>query len=95
MTRSARALAHVLDDPLAADLVIPDLARWEYWEAIPKLSKLFHAPESEQGLARYLIINYMRHCPLPQAEAELEKMKSHDPKSYRRAVAMVPNVEVK
>ncbi|MCU0720138.1 MAG: hypothetical protein MUC83_10580 [Pirellula sp.] len=95
MTRSARALAHVLEDPLAADLVIPDLARWEYWEAIPELSKLFHTPESEQGLARYLIINYMRHCPLPQAVTELEKMKAHDPRSYRRAVTMVPNVDIK
>ena len=95
MARSARALAHVLDDPFAADLVIPDLARWEYWEAMPQLAKLFHAPESEQGLSRYLIINYMRHCPLPQAVTELEKMKTHDPKSYRRALAMVPNVDMK
>jgi hypothetical protein len=100
MSRSARALAHVLNDPFAADLVIPDLARWEYWDAIPQLSKIFHMPESEQGLARYLIINYMRHCPLPQAVDELEKMRAHDPKSYRRALTMVPqtmlpNVDVK
>ncbi|MCU0710421.1 MAG: hypothetical protein MUC43_00065 [Pirellula sp.] len=95
MTRSARALAHVLDDPAAADLVIPDLARWEYWDAIPQLSRLFRDPESEQGLARYLIINYMRHCPLPDAASELEKMKAFDPKSYRRALAMVPKVDIK
>lgn len=95
MTRSAQALACVLDDPQTADLVIPDLARWEYWDALPKLAQLFHTPESEQGLARYLIINYMRHCPLPEAITELEKMKAYDPKSYRRAIAMVPNVDVK
>ena len=93
-SRAARALTMVLEDPVAADLVIPDLARWEYWDAIPQLAKVFHTPESEQGLARYLIINYMRHCPLPQASDELAKMKALDPKSYRRAVAMVPNVEV-
>lgn len=94
-SRSARALAQVLNDPSAADFVIPDLARWEYWDAVPQLSNLFHTPEAEQGLVRYLIINYMRHCPLPQAAKELEKMKSHDPKSYRRALTMVPNVEVR
>lgn len=95
MSRSARALAHVLNDPFAADLVIPDLARWEHWDAIPQLSQLFQLPESEQGLARYLIINYMRHCPLPQAAEELEKMRAHDPKSYRRALTMVPNIDLK
>jgi hypothetical protein len=95
MSRSARALAHVLNDPFAADLVIPDLARWEYWGAIPQLSQIFHMPESEQGLARYLIINYMRHCPLPEAAEELEKMRAHDPRSYRRAVTMVPSIEMK
>lgn len=95
MSRSARALAHVLNDPFAADLVIPDLARWEHWDAIPQLSQLFHMSESEQGLSRYLIINYMRHCPLPQAAEELEKMRAHDPKSYRRALTMVPNIELK
>lgn len=95
MSRSARALAHVLNDPFAADLVIPDLARWEHWDAIPQLSQLFHLPESEQGLSRYLIINYMRHCPLPQAAEELEKMRVHDPRSYRRALTMVPNIDLK
>ena len=95
MSRSARALAHVLNDPFAADLVIPDLARWEHWDTIPQLSQLFYMPESEQGLARYLIINYMRHCPLPQAAAELQKMRAHDPKSYRRALTMVPNIDLK
>ncbi|XZE21067.1 hypothetical protein SH449x_000961 [Pirellulaceae bacterium SH449] len=93
MTRAAKALSLVLDDPLAADLVIPDLARWEYWDSLESLSTLFHSPQSAEGLARYLIINYMRHCPLPQAAIEIERMKQSDPKSYRRAVAMVPRVE--
>jgi hypothetical protein len=91
--RTAQSLALTLDDTSCADLVIPDLARWEYWDALPELVKLFHDPQSEEGMVRHLIVNYVRHCPHAEARSELAKMKRADPQAYRQAVAMVPTIE--
>ncbi len=72
-----------------SDLVIPDLARWDYWDAMPELVRLFDRPESARGFVRTPIMNYLRRCPLPQAELHLTRMRAEEPAAYRRALTKV------
>lgn len=91
--RLAETLVRVLDQPDSADFVISDLARWQHWQAIPKLSQLFDDAESSESFLRTPIINFMRRCPLPEAQSELARMQNLDPKSYRRALVLFPSLE--
>lgn len=91
--RLARSLAMMIQDTECADLVIPDLARWDYWEAMPELVRLFDHPESARGFVRTPIMNYLRRCPLPQADLHLKRMRTEDPAAYRRALTNVPVLE--
>lgn len=91
--RLARSLAMMIQDSECADLVIPDLARWDYWDAMPELVRLFDRPESARGFVRTPIMNYLRRCPLPQADQHLKRMRSEDPTAYRRALTNVPVLE--
>ena len=85
-------MALILNDPDSADFVIANLARWKHWESLPKLVKLFDESDVSQSLVRMPIINFMRVCPLPDAERELVRMKQRDPSAYRRAVSMFPTI---
>ena len=91
--RLARSLAMMIQDADCADLVIPDLARWDYWDAMPELVRLFDRPESARGFVRTPIMNYLRRCPLPLADQHLKRMRAEDPAAYRRALTNVPVLE--
>lgn len=88
--RLSQALALVLEDTESADFVIADLARWEYWEAIPALNKLFERVEGNSTFVRTPIINFMRTCPLPSAKEHVQAMAKRDPSAYRRALTLIP-----
>ena len=92
VSRVAQSMALILNDPDSADFVIANLARWKHWESLPKLVKLFDESDVSQSLVRMPIINFMRVCPLPDAERELVRMKQRDPSAYRRAVSMFPTI---
>lgn len=79
------SLHHVLDRKDLADLVIPDLARWSDWSQIDRLTELFINADPENNWVRVPVVNYLRACPLPEAEAALEKLEQIDPESVRRA----------
>jgi hypothetical protein len=87
----ADAMAKLLDRPDLADLVIPDLARLEDWRHLDKLMKLFkQAKKPDDWLIRSPVINFMRACPLPEAEALLAEMEKIDPASVKRAKTHFP-----
>lgn len=68
-------LRAVLDRADLADLVIPDLARWEDWEVMPKLIELFENADSDSNWVRVPVINYLRACanaPQPPEEGSAE-----------------------
>jgi len=88
--RLVESLRLVLDKPEVADLVIPDLARWEDWTQIDKLVRLFAAPEPLSQYLKVPVVRYLQACPLPEAEAALEKCRQIDPESVRRAQIMFP-----
>ncbi len=79
------SLHHVLDRKDLADLVIPDLARWKDWSQVERLTELFVNADADNNWVRVPVVNYLRACPLPEAEAALEKCKEVDPESVRRA----------
>ena len=80
----------VLTRPELADLVIPDLARWEDWSVIPRLLELYRTANDEANWVRVPIVNYMRACPLPEAEGIVQQLREIDPDAVRRASAFFP-----
>ncbi len=79
------SLHHVLDREDLADLVIPDLARWNDWTQIDRLTELFIKANADNNWVRVPVVNYLRACPLPEAKEALTKLEEVDPESVRRA----------
>jgi hypothetical protein len=77
----------ILDRPSLADLVIPDLARWEDWSQVDKLVSLFKTADEQTTWVRVPVINYLRACPHQEAKNRLEELKEIDPAAYRRATS--------
>lgn len=88
--RVLESMRLILDRPELADLVIPDLARWEDWSQIEKLAELFKSADEKSSWVRVPVINYLRSCPLPEAAEQLEKLKELDPAAYKRATSFFP-----
>ena len=83
-------LRTMLDRPQLADLVIPDLARWEDWSAIDRLVTLFKSANEDTEWVRVPVIKYLQACPLPEAKASLEELGKLDPEALKRAKSFFP-----
>ncbi len=83
-------LRAVLSRPELADLVIPDLARWQDWDVMPQLVELFKNSDAETSWVRVPVVNYLRACPLDHAAAAIEELKQIDPESVERANSFFP-----
>lgn len=79
------SLHHVLEREDLADLVIPDLARWNDWSQIERLTKMFLESDEDNNWVRVPVVNYLRACPLPAAKEAIEKLEQIDPESVKRA----------
>lgn len=92
IARSAlvEALHHVLERKELADMVIPDLAKWNDWSQVDRLVTMFRESDAENNWVRVPIINYLRACPLPKAAEAIEELKKLDPESVRRASVFFP-----
>lgn len=88
--RLLAALRYMLDRPQLADLVIPDLARWQDWSATKKLVELFKNADEESSWVRVPVINYLRACPKPEAKKYLDELAKIDPESVKRANSFFP-----
>lgn len=89
-TRLVKSLRHMLDRPELADLVIPDLARWEDWDVMPRLVDLFIAADENSSWVRVPVINYLRACPRPTAAERIEDLKKVDADAVKRAMTFFP-----
>ena len=83
--RLAQALRHVLSRPSLADLVIPDLARWEDWGAMDRIVQLFGRLTEEHRLVKQASVLYLKRCPLPAAAKALERLRAIDSDAVRSA----------
>ncbi len=88
--RVLESMRLILERPELADLVIPDLARWEDWTQVDKLVSLFEAADEKSTWVRVPVINYLRACPLPEAAAQMQHLKELDPAAYKRATSFFP-----
>lgn len=90
--RVLAALRLMLERPQLADLVIPDLARWEDWSVVEKLVQLFRDADDKSSWVRVPVINYLRACPLPEAEKHIAALEKVDPAAVKRANTFFPVV---
>lgn len=88
--RLVKAMHCMLDRPQLADLVIPDLARWEDWTAMDRLVELFKNADDESSWVRVPVINYLRACPKPKAKEYLVELEKIDPEVVKRANTFFP-----
>lgn len=90
--RLAAALRLMLERPQLADLVIPDLARWQDWSAMEKVVTLFKEAKEDTLWVRVPVINYLRHCPDPKAKEYVEELRAIDPARVKQAEQFLPIV---
>ncbi len=90
-SRVVQSMHFVLDRPELADLVIPDLARWEDWSQVDRLVELFKTSDENTSWVRVPVINYLRSCPLPVAKEKLAELEKLDPVAAKRAATFFPS----
>ena len=83
--RIVEAMRTLLDRPEIADMVIPDLARWEDWSVMEKLVVLFKEADEDTSWVRVPIASYMRACPRPEAKTYIAELQKIDPQAIQRA----------
>lgn len=88
--RICESMRLVLDRPTLADLVIPDLARWEDWSVMPRLVELFKKADDKTAWVRVPVVNFLRACPLPEAKKHLAELQKLDPETFERANSFFP-----
>ncbi|MDX1961908.1 MAG: hypothetical protein SFX18_02065 [Pirellulales bacterium] len=71
--------------PKYADLVIPDLARWQDWDSMDQIMALYKDENGEAPFVREPAVKFMEVCPHPQAKVNLLEMERIDPDAFKRA----------
>jgi hypothetical protein len=87
-TRIAQSLRLLLDRPALAGQVIPDLARWEDWDSVPQMVRLFEIASGEDAWVRVPIVSYLKVCPRAEAKQALVRLKSIDAEAVEQAEAL-------
>jgi hypothetical protein len=89
-SRILEGLRTILDRPQLADLVIPDLARWEDWSQIERLVRLFKEADEKSSWVRVPVVNYLQACPKPEAQEYIKELEKIDPEAVKRARVFLP-----
>jgi hypothetical protein len=83
--KAAEAFHSMLDRPKMADLVIPDLARWQDWSVLDRMSDLFTLPGDDATWVRVPVLRYLKVCPLPEAKKLYDRLALVDPTAAKQA----------
>ncbi len=83
--RIVAAVRLLLDRPKMADMIIPDLARWEDWSVMERLVQMFKDADDESNWIRVPVITYLRACPKPEAKKYIDELAKIDPDAVKRA----------
>jgi hypothetical protein len=83
--RIVKAIRQLLDRPKMADMIIPDLARWEDWSVMERLVEMFKNADPESNWLRVPVITYLRACPKPEAKKYIDELQKIDPEAVKRA----------
>lgn len=84
-SRLSKALAHLLARPEFAAAAIVDLARWQAWETLPQVAKLYNRAGDPQPATGRAVIGYLLSCPQEQASRELDRLRQLDPQGVAEA----------
>ncbi|HTQ40521.1 MAG TPA: hypothetical protein VMJ32_15960 [Pirellulales bacterium] len=82
---AAKAFHLMLSRPKMADLVIPDLARWQDWTVMNQLVDLFVKADADSAWVRVPVLKYLQVCPLPEAKEQLAQLEKLDPTAAKQA----------
>jgi hypothetical protein len=77
--RLATAIVHVLARPEVAAAAIVDLARFEHWDAVERISGLYRRKGYEDQAIGRAVVGYLTHCPRPEAVSALAQLRRTDP----------------
>jgi hypothetical protein len=88
--RILQGFRYMLERPQLADLVIPDLARWEDWSQVDRMVRLFKEADEKASWVRVPVINYLRACPKPEADKYIKELEKIDPEAVKRANTFFP-----
>ena len=80
----------MLARPQLADLVIPDLARWEDWSVMQELVQLFKDADDKSSWVRVPVVNFLRACPQPEAKEYIKELEKIDPAAVKRVNTFFP-----
>lgn len=83
--RIVAAIRSLLDRPKLADMIIPDLARWEDWSVMERLVQMFKESDETSNWIRVPVITYLRACPDPKAAEYIKELALIDPQAVQRA----------
>jgi hypothetical protein len=83
--RIVKAVRQVLDRKNMADMIVPDLARWEDWTVMDRLVTMFKEADEDDNWIRVPVVSYLHACPKPEAKAHIEELRKIDANSVARA----------
>ncbi len=80
----AAAVEKLLDRPGTAAAAITDLARWQRWSALERISSLYDRQGIADPVTQRAVVGYLTACPLTEAAAALDKLRSSIRTACRR-----------
>ena len=84
--RIAEATAKLLARRVVAADATIDLARYRAWQAVDDVAQLWNTLGPDDPLVRRAVAGYLKACPLPAAQAYLEKIGQRDPALLSQAL---------
>lgn len=80
------ATASLLSSPAVAALATIDLARYQAWNQVAPVARLWDTSGVDDPLVRRAVAGYLAACPLPAARSELDRIRKQNPDLLQRAL---------
>jgi hypothetical protein len=84
--RIVAATAALLSSPAVTADAIIDLARYQAWDEVANVARLWDSLGANDPLVRRAVAGYLNACPLPAATHELERIGRHNPGALKQAL---------
>lgn len=81
-SRISKSFRLILDRPSLADIIIPDLARWEDWESTDRLVEIFKNADDETSWVRESVVRFLMASPEDKAKEKIKELRIIDPKPF-------------
>lgn len=88
----AAAAALLLARPSVATTVIVDLARWNHWLPLERVTQLYAAADYPQPATRRAVVGYLMTAPPELGQPQLESLRVRDPAGVADGEAALQNI---